>query len=82
MKVSDLTIEEFEELLRKTIEDEIEDLYIMLDPTIKAKIEEGLADIREGKVVSLDDLIARRKANPHFSQRVICNIKRFQNTIN
>ena len=62
MKVSDLTIEEFEELLRKTIEDEIEDLYIMLDPTIKAKIEEGLADIREGKVVSLDDLIARRQA--------------------
>lgn len=62
MKVSDLTIEEFEELLRKTIEDEIEDLYIMLDPTIKAKIEEGLADIREGKVVSLDDLVARRKA--------------------
>lgn len=62
MKVSDLTIEEFEELLRKAIEDEIEDLYIMLDPTIKAKIEEGLADIREGKVVSLDDLIARRQA--------------------
>lgn len=62
MKVSDLTVEEFEELLRKTIEDEIEDLYIMLDPTIKAKIEEGLADIREGKVVSLDDLVARRKA--------------------
>ncbi|GAB63013.1 MAG: hypothetical protein DWB56_07150 [Candidatus Jettenia sp.] len=63
MKISDLTIEEFEDLLRKTIEEEIEDLYIMLDPTIKAKIEEGLADIREGKVVSLDDLIARRKTN-------------------
>ncbi len=63
MKVSDLTIEEFEGLLRKTIKEEIEDLYIMLDPTIKAKIEEGLADIREGKVVSLDDPIARRKAN-------------------
>ncbi|GAN34875.1 MAG: hypothetical protein DYG83_09235 [Candidatus Brocadia sp. AMX2] len=62
MKVSDLTVEEFEELLRKTIEDEVEDLYIMLDPTIKTKIEEGLADIREGKVVSLDDLVARRKA--------------------
>ena len=42
MKVSDLTIEEFEDLLRKTIEDEIEDLYVMLDPTVKAKIEEGL----------------------------------------
>ncbi|OQZ00524.1 MAG: hypothetical protein B6D35_06340 [Candidatus Brocadia sp. UTAMX2] len=62
MKVSDLTIEEFEDLLRKTIEDEIEDLYVMLDPTVKAKIEEGLTDIREGKVVSLDDLIAQRKA--------------------
>ncbi|NUO10231.1 MAG: hypothetical protein HUU08_16475 [Candidatus Brocadia sp.] len=62
MKVADLTVEEFEDLLRKTIEDEIEDLYLSLDPTIKTKIEEGLADIREGKVVSLDDLIARRKA--------------------
>lgn len=62
MKVSDLTVEEFEELLRKTIEDEVEDLYIMLDPTIKAKIEEGLTDIREGRVIPLDDLIARRKA--------------------
>lgn len=62
MKVSDLTVEELEELLRKTIEDEIENLYIMLDPTIKAKIEEGLTDIREGRVISLDDLIAQRKA--------------------
>lgn len=62
MKVSDLTVEELEELLRKTIEDEIEDLYIMLDPTIKTKIEEGLTDIREGRVISLDDLINQRKA--------------------
>ncbi|MCK6469389.1 MAG: hypothetical protein L6Q53_14510 [Candidatus Brocadia sinica] len=62
MKVSDLTVEEFEELLRKTIEDEVEDLYIMLDPTIKTKIEEGLTDIREGRVISLDDLITQRKA--------------------
>ncbi|NUN23955.1 MAG: hypothetical protein HUU09_10890 [Candidatus Jettenia caeni] len=62
MKVSDLTIEEFEDLLRKTIEEEIEDLSIMLDPTVKAKIEEGLKDIKEGRVISLDDLIARRKA--------------------
>ena len=63
MKIADLTVEEFEGLLRKTIEDEIEDLYIMLDPTIKAKIEEGLTDTREGRVIPLDDLIARRKAN-------------------
>lgn len=63
MKIADLTVEEFEDMLRKTIEDEIEDLYIMLDPTIKAKIEEGLTDIREGRVIPLDDLIARRKAN-------------------
>ncbi|MDG6004982.1 MAG: hypothetical protein E3K29_03950 [Candidatus Brocadia sp.] len=62
MKVADLTVEEFEDLLRKTIEDEFEDLYLSLDPTIKTKIEEGLADIREGKVVALDDLIARRQA--------------------
>ncbi|MDN3512262.1 MAG: hypothetical protein QY310_12000 [Candidatus Jettenia sp. CY-1] len=63
MKVSDLTIEEFEDLLRKTIEEEIEDLYIMLDPTIKAKIEEGLKDIKKSKVISLADLVVRRKAN-------------------
>ena len=62
MKIADLTVEEFEGLLRKTIEDKIEDLYIMLDPTIKAKIEEGLTDIREGRVIPLDDLIVRRKA--------------------
>lgn len=63
MKIADLTVEEFEDLLRKTIEDEIEDLYILLDPALKTKIEEGLADIREGRVIPLDDLIARRKAN-------------------
>lgn len=60
MKIADLTVEEFEDLLRKTIEDEIEDLYILLDPAIKTKIEEGLADIRDGRVIPLDDLIARR----------------------
>lgn len=63
MKIADLTVEEFEDLLRKTIEVEIEDLYILLDPALKTKIEEGLADIREGRVIPLDDLIARRKAN-------------------
>ncbi len=63
MKIADLTVEEFEDMLRKTIEDEIEDLYILLDPAIKTKIEEGLADIREGRVIPLDGLIARRKAN-------------------
>jgi hypothetical protein len=40
MKVADLTVEEFEDMLRKTIEDEFEDLCIILDPAIKAKIEE------------------------------------------
>ncbi len=62
MKIADLTVEEFEDMLRKTIEDEIDDLYILLDPTIKAKIEEGLTDIRDGRVISLDGLIVRRKA--------------------
>ncbi len=57
-----MTVEEFEDMLRKTIEDEIDDLYILLDPTIKAKAEEGLTDIREGMVIPLDGLIARRKA--------------------
>lgn len=60
MKVSDLTIEEFENIINKVIEDEMEDLYFMFDPSIKTKIEEGLKDIREGKTISLDDPIAHR----------------------
>lgn len=62
MKVSDLTIEEFENIIHKVVEDEIEDLYYILDPTIKAKIEEGLKDIREGRIIPIDDLIAKRKS--------------------
>ena len=62
MKVSDLTIEEFENIIHKVVEDEIEDLYYILDPTIKAKIEEGLKDIREGRIILIDDLIAKRKS--------------------
>lgn len=60
MKVSDLTIEEFENMIHKVIEDEIEDLYYILDPTIKSKIEEGLKDIREGRTIPIDTLIAKR----------------------
>lgn len=62
MKVSDLTIEEFENIIHKVVEDEIEDLFYILDPTIKAKIEEGLKDIREGRSIPIDDLIAKRKS--------------------
>lgn len=62
MKVADLTVEEFEDIIHNIIEEEIEDLYFILDPTIRAKIEEGLKDIREGKIVSLNNLAARRKA--------------------
>lgn len=60
MKVSDLTVEELENIIHKAVEEEIEDLYFMIDPTIKTKIEEGLKDIREGKTISLDNLITRR----------------------
>lgn len=62
MKVADLTVEEFEDIIHNIIEEEIEDLYFILDPTIRAKIEEGLKDIREGKIISLNNLVARRKA--------------------
>lgn len=62
MKVSDLTVAELENIIHKAIEDEIEDLYFMFDPTIKTKIEEGLKDIKEGKTISLNNLIAQRNA--------------------
>lgn len=61
MKVADLTIDEFEGLIHRVIEEEMDDLYFLIHPTIKAKIEEGLEDIEEGRVISLDDLIAQRK---------------------
>lgn len=62
MKVADLTIEEFEILIHNVIEEEIEDLYFILDPAIRVKIEEGLKDIREGRVIPLDNLVAQREA--------------------
>jgi prevent-host-death family protein len=43
-------------------EDEIEDYMIQHSPGIKKKLEEGLKDSREGKVISLRDLIKTRKA--------------------
>ncbi len=62
MKVADLTVEEFENIIHNIVEEEIEDLYFILDPVIRAKVEEGLKDIREGRVMSLNDVIAQRKA--------------------
>ncbi len=61
MKVADLSVEEFENIIHNIIEEEIEDFYFMLDPTIRAKIEEGLKDVREGRSISLDNLVAQRK---------------------
>ncbi len=52
MKIADLTVEEFEDMLRKTIEDEIEDLYILQDDLaqynlyIAENLNEILADRR------------------------------------
>lgn len=62
MKVADLTIEEFEELIHRIIEDEIEDLYFALDHSIRTKIEEGLKDIKEGKIISTEELMSKRKS--------------------
>ena len=63
MKVADLSVEEFEALIHKVMEEEMEDLYFALDPNIRSKIEEGLNDIKEGKLTSLNDLIAQKKAS-------------------
>jgi len=62
MKVSDLTVEELESIIHRAVEDELEDFYFVLDSQLRAKIDEGLTDIREGRVISIDKLIARRKA--------------------
>jgi prevent-host-death family protein len=43
-------------------EDEIEDYMIQHSPNIRKKIEEGLKDRREGKVIAIRDLIKARKA--------------------
>ncbi len=63
MKVADLTVEEFESLIHRDIEEEIEHHLLTLDPRIRKKIEEGMGDVREGRVVSLDELITQRKAS-------------------
>jgi len=55
-------VEEFEGLIHKVMEEEMEDLYFALDPNIRSKIEEGLKEIEEGKLTSLDDLCQGVKA--------------------
>ena len=62
MKVSDLTVEELETIIHRAVEDELEDFYFVLDSQLRDKIDEGLKDIREGRVTSIDKVIARRKA--------------------
>jgi prevent-host-death family protein len=43
-------------------EDEIEDYMIKHSPTIRKKIEEGLKDIKEGKIIPLRDILKARRA--------------------
>lgn len=62
MKVSDLTVEELETIIHRAVKDELEDFYFALDSQLRTKIEEGLKDIRGGRVISIDKLIAHRKA--------------------
>jgi prevent-host-death family protein len=42
-------------------EDMIEDYMIQHSPSIRKKIEEGLKDSREGKIIPLRDIIKARK---------------------
>lgn len=42
-------------------EDVIEDYMIQHSPTIRKKIEEGLKDAREGRVIPIEDLLKTRK---------------------
>lgn len=38
MKAADLTVEEFENIIHNIIEEEIEDLYFILDPILERSI--------------------------------------------
>ncbi len=42
-------------------EDLIEDYLIQHSPTIKKKIEEGLKDLKEGRVIPIGDLLKARR---------------------
>lgn len=46
-------------------EDVIEDYMIQHSPSIRKKIEEGLRDVREGRVTPIDDLLKTRKSRKH-----------------
>jgi prevent-host-death family protein len=43
-------------------EDEIEDYMIQHSPTIRKKLEEGLKDVKEGRVIPIKDLLKIRKS--------------------
>ncbi|MBI5025697.1 MAG: type II toxin-antitoxin system prevent-host-death family antitoxin [Nitrospirae bacterium] len=43
-------------------EDVIEDYMIQHSPSIRKKIEEGLKDVREGRVTPIDELLKARRA--------------------
>jgi len=42
-------------------EDMIEDYMIQHSPSIRRKIEEGLKDVKEGRVISIGDLLKARR---------------------
>ncbi len=42
-------------------EDVIEDYMIQHSPTIRKKIEEGLKDVKEGRVIPIDELLKNRR---------------------
>jgi predicted transcriptional regulator len=60
-KVADLTVEELETIIHRVVEEEIEDLVIAFDPGVREKIQEGLKDVKEGRVISVEELVAQRK---------------------
>ncbi|MBI5561688.1 MAG: hypothetical protein HY894_02365 [Deltaproteobacteria bacterium] len=62
MKVSELTVDELEAIIHRAVEDEMEDLYLAIDLHARGMIEEGMRDLREGRTISLDEVMARRKA--------------------
>ena len=61
--VRDLTVDQLRAVITETVtralEDRLEDLQALSSPTFKASIAEAREDRRAGRVISLEELLAR-----------------------
>ncbi|MGH7275326.1 MAG: type II toxin-antitoxin system Phd/YefM family antitoxin [Nitrospiria bacterium] len=47
-------------ILAPVEEDELEDLLLYYSPSLRKKIEQGLEDVRKGRITSLESYLAKR----------------------